>query len=281
VNFNVVSQIVLIIIISWVLYQFIEIIRNSFKRRKFVIKTYINQGNTSPSLLDNFSSLEKYKEHLKAELEEANYDISVERFTFQRIFLAICTLISFVLLYFMSDEKLFLYTAIPVVYLSYRRPKKILQKKKELYQFKLRNELFDFLYHFAVLLESHEPKVATHMSEEYAGPLLKPHVQNLLTQMNLYKSSSIPFNKFAEDVKLREAKEFMIALQQIMKIGKAESRTIIQDQIQIMKELQEESYNEQIEERPEKVDFLSKLMLVPFFIIIMACIFVSFLQLNP
>ena len=153
-------------------------------------------------------------------------------------------------------------------------PKRTIKKNKLYYEQQMKIELPEYLSAFAVLLQSYTPYEATKKSKEYAGPLLKPYVEHLITQIELYPASHTPYEEFANTIDLREAKEFVVALNQLMKVDANNANRIISDQIKIMDELQEEAYNEQIEARPDEVQMYITPMLFPLVAIILTFLFV-------
>ena len=283
-NTNEIFQLILLIAIAWLAFNVITMISSAMKKRKFVIKGYLkDESENKVTILERFTSFRKYKEYLEIEMKEAQYEKTVEAFLLQRIIMAISLLLMMVLFYRASNETLFLYLSIPVAFFMYKLPKKQLQKRKKHNKHQLKSQLTEYLYHFALMLEGvaegfYTPLKATQKSADYAGTLLKPHVEHLITQINLYPASYKPYHDFAEAVPLREAKEFMTALEQLMKVDAKTASKIIKDQIQIMDELQEEAYNEQIESYPDRVEPFIDLMLMPFVLILLATIGVFALE---
>ncbi|MEK5105047.1 hypothetical protein MKX83_24200 [Cytobacillus sp. FSL M8-0252] len=153
-------------------------------------------------------------------------------------------------------------------------PKKTLKKNRAYYEQQMKIELPIYLDAFGVLLQNHTPYQATKLSIDYAGPLIKPYVERLITQIDLYPASSFPYDDFARSIDMREAKEFIIALNQITRVDSTNAEQIINDQIQIMNELQEEAYNEQIESRPDEVEKFVMPMIFPLIAIIMTFLFI-------
>lgn len=262
-------QFILLLLIVFLTFSVIQSIREATKKRKFIIKSYLNEEEQANSpFFEKMTSLTKYKEHIEYELKEGRSKQTVKQFLLKRVMITLLTFILMLLLYNLSSEIIFIYLSIPLMFFVYKVPMNGLKRRQKKYVIQLKNELPDYLYHFAVLLESHTPYQATQKSVSYAGGLLKPHVNNLITQINLYPASHKPYYDFANSVQLREAKEFMSALEQIMKVDATASSQIIKDQISIMNELQEEAYNEQIEDRPSLVEPYINAMLFPFFVII-------------
>ncbi|CAI6330738.1 hypothetical protein [Bacillus subtilis] len=277
-----VGQVLLLLSIITLAYKVITLIIEARTSKKFVLKGYLQQQEEQKkdiqkekiSFLERIISFEKYKRYLELELMEARMETSVSRFIIRRVTLTILVTVITLSFYFVTDSKLFLYLAIPLGILTYSIPKKTIQKNKNYFDQQMRIELPDYLSAFAVLLQSYTPFEATKKSIDYAGNLLKPYVEELITQIELYPASPKPYQEFADALDIREAREFMAALNQLMNVDAKSADRIIQDQIKIMDELQEEAFNEQIENRPEEVEKFITPMLFPLVAIIMTFLFV-------
>jgi len=272
---------VLLLSIVFLAFKTITLALEARTSKKFILKGMLQNEQQArkevdqTNFFDRITSFGKYKNHLEHQLKEAKMTISVGKFIFQRIAISGSIFLLMITLYFVSGKNvLFLYLSLPLTILAYMLPKRTLKKSKQYYIFQMKQELPDYLFHFAVLLKSYTSFEATKKSEEYAGPLLKPYVQRLITQIELSPASKEPYHAFAEAIELREAREFVVALEQIMKVDAASADKMIEDQIHIMGELQEEAYNEQIEARPDEVERYINPMLFPFIGIIMTFLFV-------
>lgn len=269
---STVFQAFLLVIIAWLTYNVINMIMEASKRRKFVIKDYLPSDKKEFSILEKATSFNKYKRHLEKELREAHSTKRVETFIAQRVLSIVISLFLMIVLYKISNQQIFLYLVIPVMFFVYKIPKKILSKAKHKYELQMKHELPDYLYHFAVLLDSHTPFEATNKSSQYASGLLKPYVDELVTQINLYPASSKPYYEFAEKLNIREAREFVAALEQIIKVDSKSASSIISNQISIMNDLQEEAYRELVELRPQQTEPYVNWMLIPFILIILSMV---------
>lgn len=226
------------------------------------------------TFLERLTSFSKYKSYLEKEIADSRLDISVNRFLLKRFIMAFIMMLLMLILYQVSKINLFLYLSIPVAILAYKLPKKQLTSAKKYFEQQLKLELVEYLSAFAVLLKSYTPYDATRLSLEYAGPFLKKHVENLITQIDLYPVSQKPYNDFASAINLREAKEFMVALQQMMNVDAKMANEIINDQITIMNQLEEQAYDELIEERPDEVERYINPMLFPLVAIFFTFLFI-------
>lgn len=242
--------------------------------RHFVQDETENKPETM-TFLEKISSYKRFKANLEYQLHDAKMDVDAKQFVRKRIVLAMCISSSMLFLYAWTKFSLYLVLSLPLGLLVFMLSFRIIKKWKQAYETKMKMELPEYLSAFAVLLKSYTPYVATRKSLDYAGELLKPYVARLITQMELYPASQKPYETFAEDVP--EAKEFMIALNQMMKVDSQQADNIIREQIQIMDELLLEAYREQIEVRPQQVERYITPMLFPLIAIILTflCVLIS------
>ncbi|MCM3227706.1 hypothetical protein [Terribacillus saccharophilus] len=270
----------LIMVIVFALFSY-NVITNARTSRKFVLKGFVQQQEQKEEIevqnitfLGRLTSFKKYKAYITRELEDARMKQSFAQFTAKRLVIGLS--LGFVVLvgYYISDISLYLYLAIPAAFLGYKLPKNEIKKSKMFYEQQMKIELPDYLSAFGVLLEKNTPYEATRKSIDYAGDLLKPFVQDLITQIDLYPASNKPYEDFAEAVGIREAKEFIIMLNQMNKVSAADSKRIIGNQLRVMDALQEETYNEQIEDRPDEVQKYIMPMIFPLVSIIFTFVFV-------
>lgn len=277
------SQIFLLVLIFILGIRVIETIFESRGNNKFVLKSFLSntdlkEQEVESTFLERLVSIDKYKAHLQRALNDAHMNLSATKFIIQRVIFAASICLFVVVLYFIVKQPFFLYLAVPLSIVGYMIPKNRIGKSKKRYINQMKTELPNYLYHFSVLLEDYTPYEATKKSSEYAGGLLKPFVERLISQIALYPSSHQPYYEFADSVGIREAKEFVSALEQIMKVDSKASARIIKDQIEIMNQLQEESYNEQIELRPEQTEPYINVMLYPFFAVFLTAIVVTIMS---
>ncbi|MED5094550.1 hypothetical protein [Bacillus safensis] len=273
-------------------YKAILLLMDARVSKKFVLKSFISKDedktttieDANTTVLERLLSIKKYKRHLENELQKAGMNISAERFIFKRILLTVIITALILSLFVITGVKLYLYLSIPIAFLIYRIPKKQIDKNKKYISNQMKIEMPEYLSSFAVLLQSYTPYEATKKSIDYSGDMLRPYVADLITHIELYPSSPKPYMDFAEKVNIREAREFVSALNQLMNVDRSNANQIISDQIKIMDELQEEGFNEQLEDRPEQVEKFISPMLFPLVGIIFTFLFIlisnAFSQLN-
>lgn len=274
-------QITMLLFIAFVSFIVLKNIFEDRKSKKFILKGTIEDKEEvlytdNITIFERLTSFEKYKTYLQRQLDDARMNTTAFRFIQQRLFLAISVLALIVVLFFMSNMNLYLYLALPVAFFAYKLPKRNISKNKQNYIYNMKLELPEYLGAFAEMLTSYIPYEATKKSVDYAGPLLRPYVESLITQIALYPNSHKPYYEFAESVGIREAKEFVIALEQIMKVDAINAKRIINEQIKILEALQDEAYNEQISKREDQIQATINPLLFPFVGIIMTVLYVLF-----
>ncbi|MGG1021167.1 hypothetical protein G3M81_22940 [Bacillus paralicheniformis] len=286
-----VVQFLLLLSILGLAYRVILLIFDSRTSKKFVLKGFLqgeekkqDENKMNVTFLERVTSFSKYKAYLESELAEAKMNVSVQRFIIRRAILTLIIAGISLSFYFITDIKLYLYLTIPLAFVAYSIPKRTIKKNKRYFENQMKIELPEYLSAFAILLQNHTPFEATKKSIDYAGEILKPYVKELITQIELYPASPKPYQDFANALDMREAKEFIVALNQLMNVDRESADKIISDQIKIMDELQAEAFNEQIEARPDEVEKFITPMLFPLVAIIMTFLFVligdAFSQIN-
>ena len=115
-----------------------------------------------------------------------------------------------------------------------------------------KNELPSYLTPLGLLLYTYTPYQAVKKSVNYAGPYLKPFVEQLAIEMEMYPGSSMPFENFTKKIEVNEANSFIVALQQAFETDQSRSRDIINSQIRFMRKMREQNYHTMIEKQPLK-----------------------------
>lgn len=275
-----VLEICLLILIVFLAFKTIQITSDFKIRNKYILKGLIQDKSEREetqykyTFFERLLSFSKNKAHIEEQLIDAKMTITAKRFIIQQFVNVTCIVVVLLILYSISPSGIYLILLAPLAIGAYLLPLRSITKNKNNYIYQMKLELPNYLSSFAVLLKSYTSYEATKLSVDYAKPILKPYVQRLATQIELYPTSTKPYNDFAKDVGLREVKEFMVALEQINKVDKQTSSKIIDDQINIMDELQEEAYNELIETRPQQVENFINPMLFIFVGIVFTFIFV-------
>lgn len=193
----------------------------------------------------------KVEERLESQFKEAIMNMTPQQFYTNKILYPVVFVTLFLLLaFFQKDTKTIFLGMAAVSALLYFYPDYILKQKLKNAKAMRRFELPNYLTPLGLMMYSYTPFQAVKKSLKFAGPHLKPYVERLVIEMEMYPSSTKPFQKFADSLDIPEAQTFMTALQQAIKTDPSRSRDIIQNQITLMRRLREENYLMIIENRP-------------------------------
>lgn len=275
VTLTQVISVVLLVLIGVLAYKTILTLSDIQVRKKYVLKSVLKQEQEEREnardlpFLERFTSWNRYRAYIEYQLEDAKSPQSFNRFMLIRFGLAFMAVIYAYGIGSAFDVPVITYISLPVAVLIFNIPMKRLQKRKENYLNQLRMELPDYFSSLSILLESRSPLTAIKESITYAGEHLHPYVENLITEIELYPADSRPFVNFANRVQIREAKEFMIALEQMMKVDTKNSASILNYQLEIMSELKEGTYNEEIENRENVLDNYIISIILPYIVVIL------------
>lgn len=279
---NQIIQYVFLLVIVLLAYILTDKIIKRSKKKKFIMKSFLQKKEQTDSKLtyfEKFTSFQKYKRHLQAELNESNSPESVEKYLIKRVCFSLLATLQMFFIYIVTDYAFFLILSIPAAILAFFLQGKQLAKLKNRNYVKKKKQLLDYLIHFALLLKNYTPKDAVIKSRDYAGPLIKPKVNELLTKINLNNGSHEPFYEFANDLNMYEAREFMAAVEQLVKVNAKDAELIIKTQINNLHDKQEEAYEEQVEIQASLVEPYLISMLYPQFIILMIMLIVLIIEI--
>jgi preprotein translocase subunit YajC len=202
------------------------------------------------------------EEELEKKFKEAAWNITPQQFYTTKVLYPVVLVSIFLLLGFIRDNNIIFYILAAVSSLTYYYPNYILKQKLKNAAAMRRFELPNFLTPLGLMMYSYTPFQAVKKSLKFAGPYLRPYVEKLVIEMEMYPSSTKPFRKFADDLGIPEAQTFMTALQQAINTDPSKSRNIIQNQIEMMRKLREENYMMIIELRPLAMNKYNFLLIV-------------------
>lgn len=213
------------------------------------------------------------EEDLERKFKEAAWNMTPQQFYTTKVLYPVIFVSLFLLLGFIRDNNIIFYILAAISSLLYYYPNYILKNKLKNARAMRRFELPNFLTPLGLMMYSYTPFQAVKKSLKFAGPYLRPYVEKLIIEMEMYPSSTKPFRRFADDLGIPEAQTFMTALQQAINTDPSKSRNIIQNQIETMRKLREENYMQIIEMRPlamNKYNFLliACIVVIPVFILI-------------
>lgn len=210
--------------------------------------------------------------------KKINPNMDFKRYLTQLSIIALSVFIVGLYFYLKLGQALILPVALLVSIFVYFVAYDNLKKQYQRNRFIFKNELNEYLYHFAIALKLNSPYVATMESAEYASENLKPYVDELITQISLYPNTSKPYRDFAKQLGFVEAQRFVNTVEQLMHVNSETAEELIDAQLEVSKELQNEMYNELLEVRPNKVNAYAELMIVPFLVIVFTMIVVLILE---
>lgn len=262
-----------LLVIGIVAFKTIMTLSEIQMRKRYVLKSFLKEGLEEQkkakdlTFFERVESWEKYRQYVEARLDEAKSTKTFRQFMMKRFIFSTVAIVYGFGFGVALNIPLFTYIAVPLGILMFNVPMKQLEKQRVSYKRQIRVELPDYLSAFSILLYSHTPQNAVKESIHYTDGVLKPYVEQLITDIELYPSDSRPYTNFAQAVDVREAKEFMIALEQMMKVDANKSKEIIDYQIEIMNELQDLTYEEEVENREDVLERYTLTMLLPFIVV--------------
>lgn len=201
------------------------------------------------------------RERLAEQLESANSNKTPEMFVTQRIVYSALFGIFFLIMYLLSLNPVILGLGVISATIMYFYPKYALKNNVEFAKAMRKVELPDYLTPMGLLMYSYTAHQAVKQAEKFAGPYLQPYVEKLSVEIDMYPGSSKPFVDFANRLGIPEAQTFVIAIQQAINTDPKRSRVIIQKQVDLMRRLREESYNELINKKPIQMNKYNGLIL--------------------
>ncbi|WP_162985728.1 hypothetical protein [Virgibacillus halodenitrificans] len=154
------------------------------------------------------------EEDLERKFKEAAWNMTPQQFYTTKVLYPVVFVSIFLLLGFIRDNNVIFYILAVVSSLTYYYPNYILKNKLKNAEAMRRFELPNFLTPLGLMMHSYTPFQSVKKSLKFAGPYLRPYVEKLVIEMEMYPSSTKPFRKFADDLGIPEAQTFMTALQQ-------------------------------------------------------------------
>ncbi|WP_051525098.1 hypothetical protein [Exiguobacterium sp. S90] len=113
-----------------------------------------------------------------------------------------------------------------------------------------RLELPGYLKIVATLLKNYTSTKAIKKSVEYAGPYLRPFVEELAMNLETRPGDDLVLKEFAQKLEIAEAHTFVIAIKQATEVNKEGAQMILDDQIKLMDKLLRENYKYLISTKP-------------------------------
>ena len=223
-----------------------------------------NKGVTATDILleggDQFQESKKELSKAKQSKSKKNLDLqnklliagmnmTVKKFRQTKILYAVLFTTASLVFMTMTGSLLFKIMAC-VSPLLYIYPDYQLKQKIKAAAWKRKLELPGYLKIVATLLKNHTPSKAIKKSVEYAGPYLKPFVDELAMDLETRPGDDEVLKKFAQNLDITEAHTFVIAIKQASEVNKEGAISILDDQIEVMDKLRHENYNYLISTKP-------------------------------
>lgn len=223
-----------------------------------------NKGVTASDILleggdqfqENKNELSKAKQSkhkknldLQNKLLISGMNMTVKKFRQTKILYAVLFTTASLVFMTMTGSLLFKVMAC-VSPLLYIYPDYQLKQKIKAATWKRKLELPGYLKIVATLLKNHTPSKAIKKSVEYAGPYLKPFVDELAMDLETRPGDDEVLKKFAQNLDITEAHTFVIAIKQASEVNKEGAISILDDQIEVMDKLRHENYNYLISTKP-------------------------------
>jgi hypothetical protein len=281
-----VLYVVVFIITVWVFSRLLE--RRSDKTYAFA--EYFTKQNKEVGVIDRYlKPLVAYTKSniifrksnidaLKIQLERANMQLTPEEFIARRVLFTALVVSIFVILYLFSKNIYLLGGAFISGFMMWVQPKRLLEKRMRYCREMRKIEFPDYATPLAILMESRTPYQAIKESGKFSGEYLRPFVERLQVEMDMYPGSFKPLKNFAKGIEIPEADIFVTALSQAMKTDPARSREIITDQVELMRKLREESYHEMINRRPLMMNKYNALILLNMILIPVVALIVNMIE---
>lgn len=186
---------------------------------------------------------------LKNKLSLSGMNMTVKRFKQTKILYAVLFTTASLFCVTMTGTLVFKVMAGLAPFL-YFYPDYQLKQKIKAAAWKRKLELPGYLKIVATLLKNHTPSKAIKKSVKYAGPYLKPFVDELAMDLETRPGDDEVLKKFAQNLDITEAHTFVIAIKQASEVNKEGALSILDDQIEVMDKLRHENYNYLISTKP-------------------------------
>lgn len=271
--------------IAYLVYMTVNILAEVGESRKFILKSYLANNQEAKSnntfaikYIPGGWGIQKYLLSVQNLLDKTGANVNVRTFMFKRIAISLASGLGMVVLYLVTGVSIYLFASVAVTVIFYQMPLRSVKTQINSRSLRLQVELPEYLSSFSLLLQTYTPYESTKKSIDYTGPLLKPYVEKLVTDIDLYPSSDKPYFDFADAIDSPEAKSFMIALRQSMRVNAKEANESIQEQMDSVDKLMEEAYEELGKNTVSKFLKYDRMLILPLLIIIGTFIVLGVLQ---
>ncbi|PEB54625.1 hypothetical protein COO03_05125 [Bacillus sp. AFS098217] len=252
---------IVFVLAYWIFSTFLQsrndrgsVLTNYVENAKKIEKKNLNQMMLSPfhSLSHKYLTEEK-KENIQKKLDAAGLETKPEEYLKMKVAYPIIFTSIFLICSVFHDYYLFKVGIIIAPFL-YFYPDYLLKMRMKQAKEERRFELPEFLIPLSQILKTHTTLEAVKKTQLYAGSYIRPYVNTLAAELEMYAGSDQPFKNFANALDIPEVNTFTIALQQAQKTDKVQSIRIMDSQIKMMRELKHENYNHLIQNKPMQMN---------------------------
>ena len=179
------------------------------------------------------SKLEKKLQ--SADIKQSAYDFLL-RITLNA---TIAGVVVFVLSMFAFPPYVAILTSIAVIGISIYFPISEIDKRTKSVQLERSMQLPRYIKTLITLLKTKTTYEAIEESVNFATPAIKPFAKQLLIEINQYPNSSRPFDNFAQNLNVKQARQFMNLLYQSLDLSQKTSLEFM-EKLKVMSDLLEE-----------------------------------------
>lgn len=140
-------------------------------------------------------------------------------------------------------------------------------------------EVPEYLESFALLKQQQTLFQATINSARFAGPTIKPYVEQLVLDVQLHPGSSEPYQDFAKKINRVEVSTFMNTMVETARVDQSIESELITEELRQIERMRSDVYAAIIEEVEAKVGTRNMLLSIPILLIILVFMFFTIGQI--
>ena len=145
-------------------------------------------------------------------------------------------------------------------------------------QLKRAAELPRYIKTLIILLKTQTTYDAIKKSVDYATPAIKPYAKQLLIEINQYPNSSIPFDNFARNINVKQARQFMNLLYQSLDLSQKTSIEFMEKLKEMSDLLEEESTKKMSLQERKAMEKYNKILFICLLVLPLSLVAVVFLD---
>jgi len=261
---------VIFILTTMVIYKLFLILEN----RKFVSSRSILKSN----LTDDSWLPIKIQNWIKN--TEKSTNIKVLPFVFKYFIIASLLLLVNLFLPFLTDQysQYMLLVCLASVFIIYM-PFQMLKTMALNRQNKMSLELPEYLESFALIKQQQTLYQTTLNSAKFAGPTIKPYVDDLILDVKLNPGSSLPYQTFAKELDNVDVETFMNTMVETSRVDEKIANDLIAEELRLIGRMRSDVYTAIIEEVEAKVGTRNMMLSFPILLIILVFMFYAIAQI--